>query len=235
MRYSLLILLFISINGRAQWKSYKLGVRGDTLDRLDMKNMRQGPWVIKIPELRGERGYEEEGMFIDDNKEGIWKRFADNGVKLAEENYRWGKLDGKQYYYTSNGGLLREESWRAMDPRRLYDTVDVYDLIDPTKIKERVVVKNEGYSMKHGKWIYYDPLEGTEINSETYRLNKLQTDMDKFMVDDDLKPLTNLANGQKAKTDTASKTKVKPQAVLDYEKKNSNKKKVKVRDGATGY
>ncbi len=235
MRYSLIFLLFISINGISQWKSFKIGVRGDTLNRMDMKDMRQGPWVIKVPALRGERGYEEEGVFQNDNKEGVWKQYAENGVKLAEENYRWGKLDGKQYYYTNNGGLLREESWRAMDPRVLYDTVDVYDLIDPTKVRERVVVKNEGYSMKHGKWTYYDPSEGTVTSTETYRLNKLQTDMDHFMTDDDLKPLNNNANTKNVKSDTASKAKAKPQAVIEYEKKNSNKKKVRVRDGATGY
>ena len=36
------------------------------------------------------------------------------------------------------------------------------------------------------------------------------------------------------KSDTAITSKAKPREVLEYEKKNSNKKKIKVRDGATG-
>ncbi|MBK8310654.1 MAG: hypothetical protein IPL04_06880 [Chitinophagaceae bacterium] len=44
------------------------------------------------------------------------KRYSLEGVKIAEENYRWGKLHGKQQYFTYNGGLEREESWRAIDP-----------------------------------------------------------------------------------------------------------------------
>jgi antitoxin component YwqK of YwqJK toxin-antitoxin module len=200
-----------------------------------MKDQKQGPWVVKTPDLRGERGYEEEGYFENDNKEGAWKKFSLDGVKIAEENYRWGKLNGKQYYYTYNGGLLREESWRAMDPKIAFDTVAVYDLNDPTKIKERVVVKNDGYAVKHGKWVYYDPAEGVVTNTENYWLNKLRTDMDEFIADDDIKPLSLATSGKVVKTDTASKTKAKPKEVMDFEKKNAGKKKVKNRTGETGY
>jgi hypothetical protein len=44
-----------------------------------------------------------------------------------------------------------------MDPSRIYDTVAVYDIKDPTKLVAMVPVKNEGVSMKHGVWNYYDP------------------------------------------------------------------------------
>ncbi len=231
MRFIIVFFLLISISGYSQWKSYKIGIKGDTLNRVDMKGLKQGPWVIQMPGLRGERGYEEEGYFTDDNKEGTWKKFSLEGIKIAEENYHWGKLHGKQQYFTYNGGLMREESWRAMDPAIKFDTVAVYDLKDPTKIKDYAVVKNDGYSVKHGVWVYYDPVEGVETGSERYWLGKIRTDDDEMIGDEDIKPLS-IANN-KAKSDTASK-KTKPQAVLDYEKKNSGKKKIKVRDGQTG-
>jgi len=232
MRFIILFFLLISINGFGQCKSYNISVRGDTLNRVDMKGLKQGPWVISMPGLRGERGYEEEGYFLDDNKEGTWKKFSLEGIKIAEENYHWGKLHGKQQYFTYNGGLLREESWRATDPAVAFDTVVVYDLKDPTKIKESVVVKNDGYAVKHGKWTYYDPVEGVVTGSETYWMNKLRTDDDEMIGDEEIKPLS-IAN--KPKSDTAAKKVTKPQAVLDYEKKNSGKKNIKVRDGKTGY
>lgn len=232
MRFIFAFFLLISTSGFTQWKSYKIGVRGDTLNRVDMKGLKQGPWVISMPALRGERGYEEEGYFENDFKEGTWKRFSMEGVKIAEENYRWGKLNGKQYYFTYNGGLMREESWRAMDPKNLWDTVTVYDLNDPNKIKDRVVVKNEGFAMKHGKWTYYDPVEGVVTNTENYWLNKLRLDDEEMIDGDEIKPLS-IVN--KSKTDTSTQKSNKPQVVLDYEKKNSGKKKVKVRDGQTGY
>ena len=45
----------------AQWKSFLLSRRGDTLNRVDPSDRKQGPWVESVTELRGERGYEEEG------------------------------------------------------------------------------------------------------------------------------------------------------------------------------
>ncbi|MCX8019006.1 MAG: hypothetical protein N2747_00765 [Chitinophagaceae bacterium] len=232
--FFLALMVMASTGGYAQWKEYIIGVRGDTLNRVDMQGRRQGPWVIKVPELRGEPGYEEEGYFVNDLKEGEWRRYAPNGVKIAHENYRWGKLDGRQRYYTYNGGLLREESWRAIDPSVPYDTVPVYDINDPSKIKEWVVVKNEGVSLKHGKWIYYDPIRGNVTGTEYYVMNKLQTQGGDLIAEDDIKPLSTVIVKQNSDSSSVKKVK-KPQAVLDWEKKNSGKKKIKVRDGTTGY
>ncbi|MEP6700641.1 MAG: hypothetical protein ABJA85_04975 [Bacteroidota bacterium] len=234
MRLIVLLFLFISINGLGQWKSFVLSVKGDTLNRVDMKGKKQGPWSVHVDELRGERGYEEEGYFDNDQKTGTWKKYSLEGVKIAEENYSWGKLNGKQQYYTYNGGLLREESWRAIDPKMAFDTVAVYDLKDPTKEIDRVVVKNEGVALKHGRWTYYEPREGSVEATEMYVMNKLQADNGDMMNDDEIRPI-GISSG-KSKSDTSGKKIVtKPQAVMDYEKKNSGKKKVKTRDGQTGY
>ncbi len=231
MRLFIVLLLLFSLSGQAQWKDYIISVKGDTLNRVDMKGRKQGPWSVKVPDLRGERGYEEEGFYLDDMKDGEWKKFSLEGVKIAQENYRWGKLNGRQQYYTYNGGLLREESWRAMDPANAYDTVALYDLIDPTLKIGDVVVKNEGVAMKHGKWVYFDPREGRAEATEYYVMNKLQTDDGSMVSDDELRPID--LNRAKAKSDTSTnKTAQKPQVILDYEK--NNKKKHKVRDGNTG-
>jgi len=64
-------------------------------------------------------------------------------------------------------------------------------------------------------------------------MNKLQTGDGDLINDDDIKPIS--VSSTKSKSDTAGKkTLTKPQAVLDYEKKNAGKKKIKVRDGSTG-
>jgi hypothetical protein len=189
------------MTGFGQWKDYTIGAKGDTLNRVDMKGKKQGPWAIHVDELRGERGYEEEGYYENDQKTGTWKKFSLEGVKIAEENYSWGKLNGRQQYFTYNGGLLREESWRAMDPKIAYDTISIYDIKDPTKEVDRVVIKNEGISYKHGKWNYYDPREGTIEATEFYVMNKLRTSDDEFIGDDDLRPI----DISKSKADTSTK------------------------------
>lgn len=171
------LLLGQSVLLSAQWKSYILSRGGDTLNRVDLNSKKQGPWVVAVPEIRGERGYEEEGYFANDQREGLWKRFSLEGVKIAEENYRWGKLNGKQRYFSYGGGLIREEQWRAMDPEVAFDTVAVYDLKDPDKRVGEVIVKNEGISMRHGRFVHYDPRTGRVLLVENYVMNKLQEDV----------------------------------------------------------
>lgn len=234
MRFILFSLILISMEGSAQWKDFIISVRGDTLNRVDLKGQKQGPWVLHIEALRGEPGYDEQGYFLNDKKDGHWVRFSLMGDKIAEENYRWGVLDGKCRYYTRNGGLEREESWRAVDPQKTMDTVDVFDIYDPTKLVDQVIVKLEGQTYRHGVWTYYDPMWGSIQKTERYFLDKIQTGNPGVEGEDgEIRPL-DVSSG-KTKTDsTGKKIVTKPQAVLEYEKKNSGKKKVRTRDGQTG-
>ena len=63
-------------------------------------------------------------------------------------------------------------------------------------------------------------------------MNKLQTD-DGLVSSDDIRPI-DVSNGR-SKSDTTGKATIKPKEVLDFEKKNSGKKKIKNRDGETGF
>lgn len=232
MRYTICFLLLFSLGANAQWKSFLIGVKGDTLNRVDMQGRKQGPWVVTVPELRGERGYEEDGYFKDDKKEGRWVRYTEQGDKLAIENYRWGQKDGRCEYYNNVEDLIRVESWRAIDPKNPYDTVPVVDPKDPTRILRYEVVKVESPSVKHGFWKYYDPSTGRVEKTEQWILDKLKTkDDDEAATDVAAADGTTAATAKKA---DEKKQVAKPKEVLEFEKKNSGKKKIKVRDGGTG-
>lgn len=172
MRCRLLSLFFIlSIVANAQYKTFRIGDKGDTLNATDFKGMKQGKWALHVNALRGEPAYDEEGVFVNDRKEGKWIRFNAMGDPLAAENYKWGKKHGVSRYYTITG-IEREESWRAINPDKLYDTIDVPDPLHPDKY-EKVVVKNEGNSLRHGTWKYYDPRNSALLNSERYFMDRL--------------------------------------------------------------
>lgn len=212
----LLLQLFFN-KSFAQYKSFGLTVNRDTINAIDKNNMKQGKWVIKTGSLRGEPGYEEEGIFKNDKKEGVWRKYNLNGDLIAFENYRFGGKDGIQQYFTMMGDLGREESWRAYNPDTPYDTIAIYGTGSNEIIKYKIV-KAEQYSVKHGTWKFYDPHTGRLLKSETYDHGFLPKD-----------PEANVAVADdKAK-------KVKPKEVMEFEKKNSGKKKVKLRDGHTGY
>src|SRR4051794_1118851 len=103
MRFFFAFVLLISLNGYGQYKSFIIGPKKDTLNRVDLKGLKQGPWVVHVDNARGERGYEEEGYFVDSKKEGTWRKYSLEGDMIALENYRWGNLDGKSMYYTNMG------------------------------------------------------------------------------------------------------------------------------------
>ena len=228
MRYLLIITLFISLSSHAQLKSYIIGVNGDTLNKVDSKGLKQGRWVVHVDEVRGERGYDEQGEYKDDKKEGIWKRFSLDGDLLAIESYRFGFKDGKSAYFNNMGDLLREESWRAIDPKDPYDTVNIYDVNDPSKVVGKQVIKLEPNSYKNGTWNYYNPTSGTVEKTEEWVMDKPKSKA----AENELAPISVGGDGTTANTQEKKPT-TKPKEVLDYEKKNS-KKKIKVRDGSTG-
>jgi hypothetical protein len=229
MRYLLILLLLAAQSAGAQWKSFTLTPKGDTLNRLDLQGRKQGPWSIHVDELRGNRGYEEEGFFDNDQKDGTWKRFSLEGDLIAIESYRFGMKHGRCQYFTNSGDPLREESWRAIDPKNPFDTVPVRDVNDPNKILRYEIVKVEPNSYKNGTWIYYNTTNGSIESTEQWVMDKPKV-KDEVAAGDDMAPI-DVTNGG-----TAAKKEVKkavPKEVTEYEKKNA-KKKIKVRDGSTG-
>jgi antitoxin component YwqK of YwqJK toxin-antitoxin module len=211
----LLIAVQFSFSANAQYKTYKLSVNGDTLNAIDKNGLKEGKWVIHTDPLRGEPGYEEEGIFIKNKKEGFWRRYTLQGDLTAIESYRYGGKDGLSQYFTPLGELAREENWKAYNPDSPYDTIPIYGT-GSNEILSYKIVKAEQYSVKNGNWTYYDPSTGRIMKLEKYDHNRLL---------------------QEPKTDAVAeepKKVAKPAEVLEYEKKNSGKKKVKVRDGQTG-
>ena len=219
MRYLFLVFLLSSLQGFSQMKSYIIGANGDTLNMVDSKDLKQGKWVIHRDELRGEPGYEEEGMYKDGRKEGVWRLYNLEGDLIGVENYKWGNKDGVNQYFIKTGELLREESWKALNPDKLYDTIVVEDLDHLDQYKS-VVVKNEGVGLRHGTWKYYDPSTGAIWKTENYTLGKLEASKQPIKNN----PLTD-----------STKAVAKPKEVKDFEKKYSGKKKVKVVDGSVNY
>jgi hypothetical protein len=217
--FLLIIIQFLFLmNGVAQYKSYKLNDKRDTINAIDKKKLKQGKWVIHIDELRGEPGYEEEGIFKNDKKEGIWRMYNLTGDIIGVENYKLGGKDGIQQYYTYLGDLFREESWRGYDPEAPYDTIAVYGT-GSNEIVDYKIVKAEQYSVRHGEWRYYEPGTGRLVKSEKYDRGLLEK--------------------TSAKAVTAAAVETKPKKVektpemLEWEKKNKGKKRV-IRDGRTG-
>lgn len=214
LTFIIVALQFFLTKTNAQYKSYTISVNGDTLNAIDNKGVKQGKWVTHVDPLRGEPGYEEEGEFVNDKKEGVWRKYTLHSDIIAIENYRYGGKDGKSQYFSPLGDLLREESWRAYNPDAPYDTIPIYGT-GSNEILSFKIVKAEQYSVKNGDWTYYDPSTGRILKLEKY----------------DRGHLMEASKSSELVVDIPKNT--KPKEVLEYEKKNSRKKKVKLRDGST--
>ena len=212
-----IIQFLFLMNGEAQYKSYTLNAEGDTINAIDNNGMKTGKWVIHVEPLRGEPGYEEEGIFKKDKKEGIWRQYSLVGDIIAVEFYKLGGKDGIQQYYTYLGDLIREESWRGYDPDAPYDTIAVYGEGN-NEIIDFKIVKADQYSVRHGEWKYFEAGTGRLVKVEKYERGHLETPTD---------------NKKTVVAPSAKKKEVeKTPEMLEWEKKNKGKKKV-VRDGRT--
>lgn len=211
-----LFFCFYSWQLNAQYRSYRVSVKGDTINIVDALGKKQGPWVVHVDPLRGEPGYEEEGYFLNDKKDGPWRKYNLAGDFIALENFRKGDKDGKSTYFNSLGDILREENWRAYNPDTPYDTIPVYGQ-DNNEIINYKIVKAQPYSVKDGDWIWYDPQTGRVAKIEKYDRGHLigqkQDSLGQLVTEEPVK-------------------KIKPKEVIEFEKKNSGKK-VKLRDGRT--
>ena len=212
--FLLISFQFFLSSSHAQYKSYKLSVKGDTINVIDHNGLKQGKWVVHVDPLRGEPGYEEEGVFVNDKREGTWRKYTLQGDFIAYENYKNGDKDGKWQYFTPFGDLVREENWRAYNPDQPYDTIPIYGTGNNEIISYKII-KAKPYSVKDGTWTYYD--QGHIIKTEEYDRGYL------------------VNPGKTEEVAEKPMKKIVPKEVLEYQKKNSHKKQVKVIDGSTSY
>ncbi|CAN5822910.1 hypothetical protein BH11BAC4_BH11BAC4_05970 [soil metagenome] len=219
LRYWILLaiiqFLFIS-NSSAQLKEYKLNAKGDTINAMSQAGQKQGKWVVHTDEIRGNPGYEEEGVYRKGVKDGYWRRYNLEGDLIAVEHYILGGKDGLQQYFTYLGDLEHEENWKGYNPDSPYDTVAVYGT-GSGEIIDYKIVKAEPYSVKDGEWKYYDPGSGRLIRSEQWSRNNLVVPN---------APKTEVASGKPKKIEKTAE-------MLEWERKNKGKKRA-LRDGRTG-
>lgn len=228
MKWLGLFFLLFAVESYGQCKTYLINPKGDTINCTDFNGKRQGYWLTRVEPMRGNAGYDEEGYYADGMKEGTWYQYSRMGDLMAHENYKWGMKDGVNKYFNITVGLIREESWLAVNPSDPYVEIEVEDVLNPgtfTKTK----VKMEAKAYKHGTWRMYDPQTGALVKSETWYMNETEAERKK-------KQLAAAGGNNAPASDTTKPAakKVVPKVVQEFEKKNSGKKKVKIRDGRTG-
>lgn len=85
------------------------------INRTDAKGQRQGYWIVK-GSMINDKLYKpedkvEEGVYQDNRKQGLWKRYWPSGKLRNEINYLDGKPQGEYKLYYENGKLEEHGRW----------------------------------------------------------------------------------------------------------------------------
>lgn len=150
--------------------SYEVLEPGDTINKIDSKNRKQGNWIIFHEERMGEPAMLEYGSYRDDKKQGSWRQFTRTGQLISSENFKKGLLDGEAKYY-EEGRLQCIANYHALNDKNGYDTILVEDPV--TNIEKPVRVKSETGSIRHGLWTYYDIETGKIAKIVEYQVDQI--------------------------------------------------------------
>ncbi len=111
----LVSVIIISLQGAFAQK-YEM-YKGDTINYEDAAGLKRGHWMVYNRDLKkkladfSEDQLVEEGKYINNRKEGIWKQYYNNGKKKNEITYVNGRPNGFSRFYYKSGTVSEEGNW----------------------------------------------------------------------------------------------------------------------------
>lgn len=135
------------------YKSYRVLPNGDTINRVDLNNKRQGKWLMESFDDLDQFQYTYT-EFVNNVQQGKCLKTNRDGVPVSEENYKNGLRDGEARYF-EGGHLICVGNYLALRATYEYDTVWVEN--PETNQLRPVRIKSNRGSVRHGYWTYYHP------------------------------------------------------------------------------
>lgn len=166
---SFFLLLLVATAATAQQLPDKKKLK-EKLNQYDSKGMKDGLWLNRMPEKKGEGAYNEFGNYHRGEKTGLWYKMSIEGDLMAIENYKRDYYDGQVKYFT-NGQLTVVGTYRALNPDVVVDTIIVEEPV--TGAQELVAVKADRGTVRHGTWRFYDERTGRLEKVEEYQVDNL--------------------------------------------------------------
>jgi len=99
----LMMMFFIAQGAISQSSKF---VNGDTLNRTDANNLKQGYWEEDM------NGIFTKGYYFNDKKDGTWVTYSLKGIPLKIESIRNGKKEGITLFMDDNGNYKNEMNYK---------------------------------------------------------------------------------------------------------------------------
>lgn len=163
----------------------------ENINEVDDNGLRQGMWVIK-GNMTTALGYDsnakvEEGSYLDNRKEGLWKKYWPQGVLKSEITYALGKPNGQYSVYYKNGQLEETGNWvkskNTGDFRRFYENGNP---------QQEFTFADNG--KRNGVQKYYHPNGKLELEANILN-GKEEGDMKRYYADGKLKEKKTMQGG----------------------------------------
>lgn len=107
----ILVILLMNYSNAQTFEIFK----SDTINRIDVNGQKQGYWRFtnKIKKLPGyaEDQVVDEGNFINNKREGLWKEYYSTGKLKSEITYQENRKNGHARTYYKSGALQEEGNW----------------------------------------------------------------------------------------------------------------------------
>jgi len=114
MRFTIFLVIF-SFAIQAYGQDHTI-YEGDTINRVDQSNMKQGRWVIfgKMKKLPGYGPDQiiEEGEYVNGRKMGPWKKYYPSGEVQNEITFKNNRPNGPYTTYYPNGQVEEKGTWK---------------------------------------------------------------------------------------------------------------------------
>ena len=126
--------------------------QGQQHNTVDATGLKQGTWIIQGSMLKdptySASAKVEEGVYLNNEREGMWKRYYPNGAVRSEISYQSGKPEGPYKLYYANGKVEETGRWhdgKQTDRFQRYHSNGI--------LKEELSYDQEGN--RHGRQQYY--------------------------------------------------------------------------------
>lgn len=109
-----LIISFIAIMQSSYGQKFEM-YKGDTINFEDASGIKRGHWRVynktkKLPDYSDDQ-LVEEGPYVNNRKEGVWKAYFNNDKKKSEITYVNGRPNGFSKFFYKSGLLQEEGNW----------------------------------------------------------------------------------------------------------------------------
>jgi antitoxin component YwqK of YwqJK toxin-antitoxin module len=113
LKHILIFLLFCVFHDASAQK-YEI-FKKDTINYEDSTGNKRGYWkvynrMLYLPDYTDDQ-LVEEGSYVNNKKEGIWKQYFNNGKLKSIINYNANIPNGHVKFFYSNGNPLEEGNW----------------------------------------------------------------------------------------------------------------------------